>query len=1009
MPDRTRPSLYTIGLDHVFSDALVEGILARFDSGGLSLARGLMILPNHRAQLAVRDAFVRQRGEATLLPRMVVIGDGDLDGATAAALDPAEDAVAPAIDPMARLMLLAGRIIERDRDTSVAEALRDATSLAQVIDQLLFEGHSLDAFAKAIAEDAGPLAAHWHKASALALEVLAAWPQMLAERGLIERADQRNILLDRTTQRWTTHGLPAPWAVAAGITTSAPAVARLLGAVARAPGGAVVLPHLDRAMAVEEWDALGGDPMKHRDAKQCDDLDRPRADEAHPMYHLKLLLDRMDCHRDEAEDWVAAPKSAAKSSRAVFTRHMMAAAQFTDDWPNLPPSVRRLDGVTLCDCATPAEEALTIALAMREMLEAPGKTAALITPDRSIAARVAAQLARWGITADDSAGTPLANTSSGSLFLLIAECIASRFAPNDVLALLNHPLGAVGGDRLAWLDGVRGLDRALRGPRPAAGLTGIAKRVGESKDENLKAWWADVTPLLEPLDAYGALDAGAPLSDMLTLLDASFALLAGDQAWTGQDGRDLSGWLSGVADQAAQLPHAILPGELPGIIGNLMAGVTVRSAYRGHPRLFIWGLIEARLQRAGRVILAGLNEGQWPVRAQPDPWLAPVLRKRLGLPQAERQAGLAAHDFISALGADEVIVTRALRDGSAPTVASRLRLRIDALLGERGVAAASKARWRDWAQALDRDRDDAPYPRPQLMPPAARRPRRLSVTEVDTLLVDPFAFYARNALGLRLWDRIDADPTMAWRGVAVHDVLEKWLKGGEWSVAAVEGYLDTLLRDPGLNPIIRTIWAPRLRLALGNFVGLIHAAQAGGRKPMVGASEKYGAAELDGIALTGRPDRIDLMPDGTLAIVDYKTGSNPDMAMVDAGFALQLGLLGWMAGEGAFGKPGKPASVFEYWRTNRNKSGELGWIDVPFRKKDPQITPENFVEVAQSTLRELIARYFHGDAPFIAKKIPEYAIYGDYDQLMRLEEWYGTLSDTVAPDTTATATEDPAP
>lgn len=985
-----RPSLYTIPLNRAFADALIHGVVAMHGGSALHLARGMILLPNRRAIAAVRDAFIRHSGQAMVLPRLVSLGDGDLDEAAGAALDRIDGAEQSnaAIEPLHRQLLLAQMVARAKPDIPMREAMRLATSVAQVIDQLLIEEISLEQFC-AFEPDEG-MAGHWSQAFALLKGIFSVWPSLLSSLGLVDRTHERNRLLNQAARGWAAHGLPAPFVVAAGISTSAPAIARLLKTIANAPGGTVVLPHLDVGMSAEEWDALGEDPRKPTD------MSKPRQNsEAHPQYHLKLLLDRMGFHRDEVAIWPGETKPHDHHKRVALTRTMMASAQFTDSWPRSPWAKRKLTGITFYDLATPDQEALTIALALREVLETPGKTAALVTSDRAIAARVAGHLARWGIVADDSAGTPLSNMAAGELLLSLIAAAASGWAPVELIALLSHPHMAAGDGRRIWLDHVRELDLLLRGPRPASGLDAIAQLITQRAVKNiaLADWWAALSSELSDLDNCSY--AGPlKLDAILATIIAALGHLAGDAMTTGAAGRALTLFMDDLVRHAPTLLTPLTLEDLEPMVRTMMRSVPVRPPHGGHPRLFIWGLIEARLQRADRMVLAGLNEGQWPARPAPDAWLAPIVRRSLGLPGNERQIGLSSHDFTCALGGDEVIITRSKRDGSSPTVASRLRLRLDALLGSDAVKAASAGPHARIAAALDACDQPNPVPISAFSPGAEKRPRRLSVTEVDTLRADPFAFYARNALGLRSLEKLDADPSAAWRGTAVHNVLEHWLKGGSWTRAALDQQLDALLNGAGINPIMRAIWAPRLRATLCNFVEMILADIGEGRVPIVGASEERGSLSIGGITLSGKADRIDRLVDGTLAIVDYKTGGSPTSKAVDEGYALQLGLLGAMAQAGAFPGAADHVSLFEYWRANRHtKTGQLGWREEPFYalkgKPDRKMDASNFATEARTILDRLIADYLTGDKGFVAKLVPQYAPYADYDQLMRLEEWYG--------------------
>ncbi len=976
------PKVFTIPPHRAFADALAGGLIARHGGSATGLAQGIVLVPNNRAARAIQDAFVRRSGGGLLLPRLVPVGDPALDERIGGMLEPLDGApVPPAVEPAQRLMLLA-RLVQRHRQCDAAEAIRLAGELARTLDQLLIEEVE-PARLRGFAQELPDLSAHWQKSLDQLQLILADWPAELERLGRIDLAERRNRLLEAVAARWRARP-PAGFVCAAGITTAAPAVARLLAVVARLDRGAVVLPGLDRGMPDPEWQALGPhapDPTTGR---------RRPSIETHPQFHLKLLLDRMSVGRGEVALWRRGGGRDAPAARSRAIAHAMAPPAFTGKWQKLKPAERRLTGVRALELADPAEEAQAIALALREALEEQGRTAALVTPDRNLARRVSAHLRRWGVEADDSAGRPLAQTAPGTLLLAAASAAAERFAPVPLLALLKHPLVMAGDDRLFWLDSVRQLDLALRGPRPPAGLDGITARLaeGDARTARIRAdaarWWAEALPLLRPLERAAA--SAENLADLLAALRIAVTALAGEAAWARPEGRAAAQLLADHELAAAQGPERVQAAELPALLDALLAAEAVRPPYGQHPRLFIWGLLEARLQHADLLVLGGLNEGSWPALPAPDPWLAPRLRAELGLPSLERRIGLAAHDFASALGAPRVLVTRARRDARAPAIASRFWLRLEAMTG--GLTRAPALR--KWAQAIDRPAEHRPAGRPHPSPATAQRPVTISVTEVDRLKADPYAFYARKLLKLVALDPVDADPTAAWRGSAVHAVLEAWMKEDECDPAKLRARADALLEAQEAHPLMRALWQPLLSEAIGFVAGQVEANAQAGRRPL--AAERWGAIDIAGVTLGGKFDRIDRMADGGLAIVDYKTGQPPKKKAVAAGFSLQLGLLGLIAERGGFEGIEGAAACFEYWSLARCPSGERagqrGYVASPIGGRDG-LDATDFTALAARHFIAAAEGWLTGSEPFTAKLHPEFAPYGEYDQLMRLDEWYG--------------------
>jgi len=982
--ERDGPEIYSIAAHRGFADALVAGLVPRYADPDLGLARLTLLLPSNRAMRTVQEAFIRHFGaegqKGMLMPRMATVGDLDLDETLGSLLDPlgASD-IAPAADPTFRWLRLAEILREQMEEPPKGSALlRLAGEMARAMDRLLAEeigpeellsDRVLDLFERDLSE-------HWRQNLHLFATVQRIWLAELQERGEVDASQRRNLLFRRAAERWKAEP-PATPIIAAGVTSAAPALARLLRVVADLPQGAVILPDLDLAMDDAVWAELGtagapenaGDPPFGRDDAVT-----------HPQYHLKLLLNRMGVARGEVRPWHRRGLAAADPDRSHAISSLFLPPEASRSWVDLPADKRRLAAVRLVEAAHPEHEAQALALLVREALEETEKRVALVTPDRNLAQRVARHLRRWNIQADDTAGVPLSNTPAGRLFLLLAEVASEQAAPVALTALLEHPLVRFGDERREWLENVRAFELELRGPRPAPGPAPLAEAAREAQ---VTDWWADAAAILEPLPGE---EEGAPLTDLLDRLAAAGEALCGEQLWAREDGRALARFVEDLRLQARAVGTRLDTGDLDAAMRDAMEQVAVRPPYGGHPRVAIYGLLEARMARADLVLCGGLNEGTWPARSATDPLLAPPVLRALGVPGADFRIGLAGHDLAAMLGAPEVVLSRSQRDESGPAIPSRFLLRVRALLGEDLLDRHTDDRPTEWARAIDAATEKPPlYPRPEPMPSAEQRTVRVSVTALDRLRSDPYQFYASAILRLAELDALDADPTPAWQGEVAHAILERWHKG-EGDLAAIA---DDELAAMNAHPLTRALWRPRLLRALEWVESTIAADPS--RSPQL--FETWGRMETKGIEIFGRIDRLDRLEDGSFAVIDYKTGRPPSGAQVEAGYALQLGTLGLMVEAGGFeGAEGK-ASRFEYWSLARNDRSEtgFGFVATPILEgnKRSGIPPEEFLPQAQDYLDEALDTWILGDAPFTARLNPDAPGYATFDQLMRLDEWMG--------------------
>ncbi|GAB4144664.1 MAG: double-strand break repair protein AddB [Sphingomonadales bacterium] len=971
---RQRPRLYTIAPGMPFTATLVDGIIARHGADPAAWPSLTVLVPNRRAVRALSDAFLRASGgQAALLPAIRPIGDVDAedlafeDAALAGELDLT---IAPAIAPLERQCLLArlvARFEQRRGGASLAPAqtARLAAALARLLDQIQTERLDMARLAALAPEQ---YSSHWQQTLKFLEVVTQHWPAELAARGQTDPAQRRNALLEAQHRAWSVHPPSAP-VIAAGTTGSVPAVADLLALIARLPQGAVVLPGFDRGLDDADWEVLG---------------------DSHPQGGMKRLLAHIGASREEVADWHAAPLDNEAAARMRAVRIAFTPAANAHHWHRVAAGGAPLPDVRLIEAASPREEAGAIAFALREVLETPGKTAALVTPDRDLARRVAADLQRWGVTIDDSAGQPLAQSPAGRFLRLSAEAVINGFEPVSLLALLKHPLATLGLTRGDCRTMARRLEKALlRGVRPAPGAAGLAQAAqSRLKGDEKTALIGFIDRLRDqsaPLAALAATDQPLTLSEILQAHLVCAESLAGgpDALWAGDDGQACAQFATELAAAAPQAAALTAP-QYPALFSALMEGRVIRSAVASHPRLAIWGTLEARLQSADRIILGGLNEGVWPREIAPDPWMSEPMRQAFGLPAAARRIGLGAHDFVQALAAPDILLSRASKAEGAPTVPSRWLARLKALYG--GQIDSGQC-YVDWARAIDAPPHYNPVQRPAPRPPVAARPKCLSVTQVETWRRDPYALYARHVLKLQPLDPLDQDPSAADRGNLAHDALDRFIK--KYGDHLPDDAYDRLLEEgravyaPLLDrPAIWGFWWPRFCQAARWFLAQ-QQARAGAYRVL--ATEVSASLALPGtlapFTLTAKADRIDRDSDGKLEVIDYKTGTLPSDRQIEAGYAPQMPLQGWLAEQGAFaGVPAATVATLSYW-------------PVKGLQQDQKIKtvkdPATHIARAVQGLTQLADAFANPQMPYLSSLRPKSARPGDYDHLARVAEWRG--------------------
>lgn len=885
----------------------------------------------------------------------------------------------PAVSPLRRrleIAALVSRLLESQPDLAPRAAIYPlADSLARLMDEMQGEGvHPSD-----LRElDVSGHADHWRRSLAF-VQVVERFFGADGDESPDLEARQR-MVIQRLVDNWA-ETPPTNPVIVAGSTGSRGATRMFMEAVAMLPQGALILPGFDFDLPRSVWNSM-------KTTLTASD---------HPQFRYRSLMDAIGLTHSDIRTWHSVDAPAPRRNALVSLA--LRPAPVTDQWQEEGPAFEGVEqatkGLTLIEAPSPRAEAASIALILRQAADA-GRTAALITPDRVLTRQVTAALDRWGIRPDDSAGRPLPLSAPGRLLRHVSDMRGRTLSGVDLLTLLKHPLTHSGADRGDHLRLTRDLElEALRKNMPFPNERNLFDWAKHKEDRGPWVKWI-VSILAELADS--SADA---LTDHVThVIDIAEKIAAGSAAsgsgglWEREAGREaarITGELMREAEHGGDMSVADFHSLFTGVLNR----GEVRDPNEPHPLIRIWGTLEARVQGLDLAILASLNEGVWPEKPGADPWMNRDMRDKVGLLLPDREIGLSAHDFQQAIGAPEVVLTRATRDDEAETVPSRWMNRITYLLqgmSNEGMAALQGMRdrgntWLTLARRLDAPQEHVhrkpQAKRPAPRPPVADRPPDLSFTEVAKLIRDPYAVYASRILCLRPLDPLHQEPDAALRGTAIHDALERFVNErveGETPVEQRSRLLQTardVFEEKAPWPAARLMWLAKLERAADAFLS-DEATRMNAARTIF--TEQKGRAQIgpNGFILHGRADRIDRLNDGSLAIYDYKTGSVPTKKQQLA-YDKQLLLEAMVARHGGFENVGRAATSMVAYI---GLGSDAKTTEVPVDIDTLDRIEEEFVSIiaefgVRSRGYESRRVVFRSSAQFA----------GDFDHLARFGEW----------------------
>lgn len=1005
------PTTYNIPAGVSFADCLAQGILDQYQHQPEIFAKMTVFLPSKRGIRTLREAFLKRvQGKILLLPKIRSLGDAMDDEMS---LLP-DDAASPyavlgqkrPINSGLRQLVLTRLILDHIPAYSTdhmgySEAFSLSATLLELMDSLQSERIPIEALHDIYVED---YAENWQANLEIAIKVTSLWPKYLSEHGFCDPIVYRNLILEYLTDFWEKNPPDAP-VIAAGSTGSMPASADFMKLIGQLPQGCVVLPGLDPHLTSDDIAGLHAD---------------------HPQYGLYTLVKKFGQDPHKIPNWHSVDKflNSRHLVRQRLCHEVMRPAGTAEAWFNVTERLsaqdisEAIEDIKLIHAPNDRKEASAIALIIREALETPHKTVALITPNRILAQRVKAMLSRWDILPNDSAGVPLSDLPQGVYFKLLCDVLEQNFAPIPLMAFLKHPFSNAGLPKGEFKAQVRRFEQhVLRGMAPKNGLMGYRIALEEKVEKNTH--YPDKAETYQPslnLLTYlerlfapmQSLDNQTNMADFIhSFIDLveEFSCTdtqnANELFWNNDAGRAAEELLTSFSE-ASEILGSMNKTAIYRHIKEFSAKVAVRPAFGYDPNIVIWGTQEARLQQTDIVIMAGLTEGSWPIAPDTGVWLSRPMRIQLGLTPPERRIGLSSHDFVQALCGTKIYLTHSAESNGAPNIPSRWIIRLENLLKgafpkDNMLEKLHDSPYLNWVDQLDATHVvPKPAKCPAPTPPIATRPMEMSVTDAEKLIRDPYAIYGKYILGIRKLAAIDEEMDKSEKGTIIHqlfyDFVSQMQSEGQKNPHEIMKNLVSECKERLKDrPTMHVFWGRKLDIIGEHFVEFELARRKSLKPIMIEQKGEISFMTSNGpFTLKARCDRIDVTADNHAVIVDYKTSANSASTyeQVKSGFAPQLPLQAMMIKQGGFGSSYQIQGG-QYIIVTDSKIPPFEIKSIEPKKKNASDPP--FAELIGDVyikFQQLIENYNDEKTPYISRKFPEMLKYdGDYDLLARVPEW----------------------
>lgn len=691
----------------------------------------------------------------------------------------------------------------------------------------------------------------------------------------------------------------------------------------------------------------------------------------HPNFLLNQLVEFLEINPASIQTYQG-QNQLCTQSRSDFIKYCMLTHDQSHQWQDLDSKLNVIeiaqdlsDNFTLIEAKDEKEEAKLIALALYD-----ASNASVIVNNDKLATLLKYELENLGLQYNDSRNISILNSKIICFILSLLQLIENDFAAYDLLSLIKNPLFKDHANPIIFdLE-----KKILRQERSETGLQGIKTKLKTVNDAKITAFFDDLCRDLSAL---------TQLSHHINIASYSQQLIASVEKLTNQTWHSLLQTQDGqveifeLFEKLKKQDFFMINSQNPlQIFRTIFSKASYYMMSDANAAIQILSPVEARLVNRDLVIIASLNEGDFP-EIESQNWLGKKIRKDLGVDKKLVKIGQNAYDFSHYLHNKKVILSRSLVKNNAVSICSPFLLKFKALCQKANIALNSGQNLKQQLLCMQ-ECEQIIASRANPKPPQHLRPKTLAITDIAKLRSDPYAIYAKKILKLKELQKIDYETGFAEFGSFIHKILEEYVKAPQAKELFIKK-AQKIFEDYFTSIQAQLTWWPKFENIFDNFIQTEEKFSY-----LKNYTEIPAHIVINNITLRGKIDRAALNQNNAIDIYDYKTGQISSIKSVISGDDPQLTISALMIIEGLIEidmKNYDNIASINYWKLSLSNQSDITTIC----KKSDEL--QILINAAKSGLEKLFSYFENEENGYIsAPKLKQYKK-NEYHHLARIDEW----------------------